>query len=98
MKHLIGPRVPAVSLPTQTHNSVQGSGRSVSTTGFGYLDFDYLDKTAIVTVTIRPYQPGQIYFRGSWWRAACVHNTEVAQDAIVRVVGMKNITYIVEPF
>ncbi|NJN57774.1 MAG: hypothetical protein HC879_09875 [Leptolyngbyaceae cyanobacterium SL_5_9] len=59
---------------------------------------DYLEQLAIVSTTIQPYQTGRIYFQSSWWPAACEQNVVLLPDTKVRVIGMRNITYIVEPF
>jgi membrane protein implicated in regulation of membrane protease activity len=71
---------------------VPPSGKSTSTASI-----DYFKQTAIVTNTIRPYRPGQIFFQGSWWRAVCEQNIELPVNTLVCVVDLKNITYIVKP-
>jgi membrane protein implicated in regulation of membrane protease activity len=59
--------------------------------------FKDTDDLATVSDTIRPYQPGQIYYQGTWWTAKCYQNTVLVPDTVVRVIGLQNITCIVEP-
>jgi membrane protein implicated in regulation of membrane protease activity len=93
VKHAIWRNLSALLPFASTQNIVQPSGQSISTS-----DFDYLEEIATVTDTIRPYQPGQIFFQGSWWRAVCGQNLELATGTKVCVVGRTNITCIVKPF
>jgi membrane protein implicated in regulation of membrane protease activity len=60
--------------------------------------FDYLEEIATVTDTIRPYRPGRIFFKGTWWNAVCEQNVELSTGSTVCVVGRTNITCIVQPF
>jgi len=57
----------------------------------------YLEDLAIVSKTIKPDHAGRIYFQASWWPAVCAHNVVLISGTKARVIGMKNITYIVEP-
>jgi hypothetical protein len=59
---------------------------------------DYLEEIAIVCETIHPYLGGRIYFQASSWPAICEQNVVLPIGRVVRVVGISNITRIVEPF
>ena len=93
MKHSLWTHWSAILPFARTRNVVQPSGKSTS-----IRSFDYLEKTAIVTATIRPYQPGQIFFQGSWWRAVCGQDVELPKGTRVCVIGIRTMTHIVEPF
>lgn len=69
------------------------SQNNVST---GYLE--HLEEIGVVSKAIYPDKHGQIYYQGSWWRALCTHDVLLPVDSTVRVIGMKTITCIVEPF
>ena len=60
-------------------------------------DFSSFDKQAIVDETIRPFQAGRVSFQGSWWDARCQQNIILKSGEFVEVVGIHNITLIVEP-
>ncbi|MFB2917909.1 NfeD family protein [Aerosakkonema funiforme] len=53
---------------------------------------------AIVDLAIQPYKSGRVYFRGSWWPARCEQEITLLPGQIVYVIGMSNITLLVEPF
>jgi membrane protein implicated in regulation of membrane protease activity len=61
-------------------------------------NFDYLENLAVVSDAIQPFQRGRIYFRASWWPAICSQEIVLNPGEKVLVIGMKNITCIVEPF
>jgi membrane protein implicated in regulation of membrane protease activity len=44
-----------------------------------------------------PYRKGRVQFQGSWWPALCNREVVIFPEEIVRVVGIKGITLIVEP-
>lgn len=51
---------------------------------------------AIVDEEIRPNQPGRVRFLNSWWPAKCDREMTFQPGEVVRVVGIENITLIVE--
>lgn len=60
-------------------------------------DFSSFDKQAIVDETILPFRKGRVSFQGSWWNARCQQNIIIKPGEVVEVVGIHNITLIVEP-
>ena len=59
-------------------------------------DLSDLEKEAIVTQPIRPGNPGQVYFQGSWWTARCDQAIMLRRNERVYVVGRINLTVFVE--
>jgi len=55
------------------------------------------DREAMVTVAIAPESHGRVRFRGSLWPARSVQDTMLEAGARVYVVGVSNITLLVEP-
>ncbi|MBD2459911.1 NfeD family protein [Oscillatoria sp. FACHB-1407] len=55
------------------------------------------ERQALVDQPIQPGAPGRVKFQGSWWPARCEKNLRLMQGEIVRVVGVRNITLLVEP-
>jgi membrane protein implicated in regulation of membrane protease activity len=51
---------------------------------------------AIVEEEIRPNQPGRVRFQSSWWPAKCEQQITLKPGEVVHVVGLENITLIVE--
>ena len=51
---------------------------------------------AIVEEEIRPQQSGRVRFQSSWWPAKCERQITLKPGDVVRVVGLDNITLIVE--
>lgn len=51
---------------------------------------------AIVEEEIRPNQPGRVRFQSSWWPAKCDGQITFKPGEVVHVVGLENITLIVE--
>lgn len=56
----------------------------------------YLEE-AKVEVAICPQRRGRVKFQGSWWPAQCEQNVVLHRGTIVRVLGIENITLLVEP-
>jgi membrane protein implicated in regulation of membrane protease activity len=53
---------------------------------------------AIVDETIEgPAKKGRVKFRGSWWPAICEQDITLTSGQQVNVIGIHNITLIVEP-
>ncbi|MEC4892977.1 MAG: NfeD family protein [Oscillatoria sp. PMC 1051.18] len=78
-------QIKSILLPTQ---SSQGSKRLLNSIG----------KEAKVELTIvGPYQAGRVYYKGSWWPARCVKDATLVPGEVCYVVGMNNITLLVEP-
>lgn len=59
------------------------------------MTFDNSQK-AIVDEEIRPNLPGRVRFQNSWWPARCDREMTFQPGDVVRVVGIDNITLIVE--
>ncbi|MEG4105476.1 NfeD family protein [Microcoleus sp. S13_C5] len=59
------------------------------------MNFDNSEK-AIVDEEIRPNEPGRVRFQNSWWPAKCDGDLTFEPGDVVRVVGIDNITLIVE--
>lgn len=51
---------------------------------------------AIVEEEIRPQESGRVRFQSSWWPAKCEGEITLKPGEVVRVVGLDNITLIVE--
>lgn len=59
------------------------------------MTISYLEK-AIVEEEIRPDKCGLVRFQSSWWPAKCEREITLKPGEVVRVVGLDNITLIVE--
>jgi len=59
------------------------------------MNFDNSEK-AIVDEEIRPNESGRVRFQNSWWPAKCERDLTFEPGDEVRVVGIDNITLIVE--
>ncbi|MGJ3250696.1 MAG: NfeD family protein [Elainellaceae cyanobacterium] len=57
----------------------------------------YFGKEAVVDVPIQPDKAGRVKFQASWWPAQCEQGISLKPGDIVRVVGIRNITLLVEP-
>lgn len=55
------------------------------------------EKQAIVDEEIPPYGVGRVRFQASWWPARCEQEVTLVRGQIVYVVGIDNITLLVEP-
>ncbi|MEG4944026.1 NfeD family protein [Microcoleus sp. F4-D5] len=60
------------------------------------MNFDNSEK-AIVDEEIRPQESGRVRFQNSWWPAKCKRDLTFKPGDLVEVVGIDNITLIVEP-
>ncbi|MBD2101644.1 NfeD family protein [Leptolyngbya sp. FACHB-261] len=56
-----------------------------------------IERHAIVEEKIQPGQKGRVYFSGTWWSAVCEREVTLLPGDHVRVIGICNITLIVEP-
>ena len=56
-------------------------------------------ETGIVSESIEPDRAGRVQFQGSWWPAVCENHMTMTLTSgeIVRVVGRRNLTLIVQP-
>ncbi len=52
---------------------------------------------AIVAKTICPDCPGRVRYEATWWPAQCDQGVELYPGDEVRVIGIRNITLLVEP-
>jgi membrane protein implicated in regulation of membrane protease activity len=57
----------------------------------------YFQEEATVDETIRPRRVGWVKFQGSWWSARCMQDVTLIPGEVVRVIGIHNITLLVEP-
>jgi membrane protein implicated in regulation of membrane protease activity len=55
------------------------------------------EKARVDEIIQGPYRKGRVQFQGSWWPALCHREVIIFPEEIVRVVGIKGITLIVEP-
>mgnify|MGYP003865576179 CR=1 FL=1 len=55
------------------------------------------DKEAIVEEEIRPHCLGRVHFQATSWPARCKQEVILVPGQIVHVVGIDNITQLVEP-
>jgi membrane protein implicated in regulation of membrane protease activity len=60
------------------------------------VNYDF-QKEAIVDETISPHRSGRVYFQATWWPARCEKEITLETGDIVYVVGIYNITLLVEP-
>ena len=58
---------------------------------------DNFEKEAIVEEEIRPHSVGRIHFQATSWPARCKQEVILVPGQTVRVVGIDNITQLVEP-
>jgi membrane-bound ClpP family serine protease len=59
--------------------------------------FSVPEEEAIVETTVYPHRSGRVRFQGSWWDARCIQDIAIPPGLTVRVIGIHNITLIVEP-
>ncbi|NJS12708.1 MAG: hypothetical protein HC789_21205 [Microcoleus sp. CSU_2_2] len=59
------------------------------------MTFSHAEK-AIVDEEIRPNESGRVRFQNSWWPAKCDREMTFQPGDVVHVVGIENITLIVE--
>jgi len=57
----------------------------------------YFSGQAIVEQTIQPDKPGRVRFKGSRWFARCDQPVNISSHELVDVIGIQNITLLVEP-
>lgn len=55
------------------------------------------DKMAVVMGTISPNQVGRVVFVGTYWPAKCLQNVVLEVGMRVVVIGLQNMTLLVEP-
>jgi len=55
------------------------------------------NEEAIVDEAIYPHRSGRVYFQATWWPARCEKEITLETGDIVYVVGIYNITLLVEP-
>jgi membrane protein implicated in regulation of membrane protease activity len=60
-------------------------------------NFRNLRGAATVDELIQPGNPGRVKFQGTWWSAQCDLGFVLLPGQLVQVVGVDNITLIVEP-
>lgn len=52
----------------------------------------FLEREAIVTLTIVPGRAGQVQFQGSWWNARCADAITLLPGTIVYVIDRQFVT------
>ncbi|HEY9644231.1 MAG TPA: NfeD family protein, partial [Coleofasciculaceae cyanobacterium] len=57
----------------------------------------YFTGQAIVEQSIQPDKPGRVRFKGSRWTARCDQPITIAPHELVDVIGVQNLTLLVEP-
>jgi membrane protein implicated in regulation of membrane protease activity len=57
----------------------------------------YINKEARVEQSIVPGRKGRVYMDGSWWPARCDRSLILLPGTLVRVIGLRGITLLVEP-
>ena len=63
---------------------------------FRFLDSDQ-EQQATVDETVQPGKTGRVKFLASWWPAQCLQDVTLVRGDIVRVVGIRDITLLIEP-
>lgn len=56
-----------------------------------------LDGEVVVDEAIQPGKAGRVRFQGSWWYARCDKDVTLLPGEVASVVGLSNITLLVEP-
>ena len=78
-------------------NDTQAAQRGSNSSLPFWMNATEKEKQATVDQPIQPGAPGRVKFQGSWWPALCEANRRLVQGEVVRVVGIRNITLLVEP-
>jgi tetratricopeptide (TPR) repeat protein len=78
--------------PTATPKNSPPTKRSSALTNLGYFTGQ-----AIVEQSIQPQKPGRVRFKGSRWSARCDQPISIAPYELVDVIGVQNLTLLVEP-
>jgi hypothetical protein len=55
------------------------------------------EQQATVDETVQPGKTGRVKFLASWWPAQCAQDVTLVHGDIVRVVGIRDITLLIEP-
>jgi membrane protein implicated in regulation of membrane protease activity len=58
---------------------------------------DFPSGNAVVDTTIQPGKIGRVQFEGSGWFARCERDVVLVPGRVVNVVGVRNVTLLVEP-
>jgi membrane protein implicated in regulation of membrane protease activity len=60
------------------------------------LNPEYVGQEAVVYETIQPGRVGRVQFQGSSWYARCDQDVVLVRGRTVKVIGIRNITLLVE--
>ncbi|MEC4985726.1 MAG: NfeD family protein [Oscillatoria sp. PMC 1068.18] len=80
-------QIKSLLLPTQNN---QTSHRLIDSTSNS-------NEAKVELTIVGFYQAGRVYYKGSWWPARCVQEATLVPGQVCYVVGMNNITLLVDP-
>jgi tetratricopeptide (TPR) repeat protein len=81
----------------ETQNSTNPSSRQSIKQSMPHGSWGYQNRQAIVQQTIQPNQRGRVRYWGSDWFARCHQDIFISPGEVVDIVGVENITLLVEP-
>jgi membrane protein implicated in regulation of membrane protease activity len=60
---------------------------------------NFIGEIAVVTRTIQPNRKGQVYIdiAATWYSSLCLEDITIETESIVRIIGVKNNSLLVEP-
>jgi tetratricopeptide (TPR) repeat protein len=91
------PRVFKTFASTRSWGTADESGDERGRRSLLDFNFPFLGEQAIVDQPIQPGQRGRVWFQNSWWYALCEQDLTFSPGDVVDVVGLQEITLLVEP-